>query len=153
MAAGEALRDEVGLGGQLLLLEVLGGGAVQQDVHRQLLRLVGTAAEKNLFVVQRGGAPRQSGLQAACPRPCAAVILPQQQDVLQLLCQLVEGHLVLGEVCLIVGTVFGTLLLEVLRVPRRVGGGGTIRRRALGKVQAAVFVDAGTQQALRLRQL
>ena len=72
---------------------------------------------------------------------------------MQLLCQLVKGHLVFGEVCLIVGAVFGPLLPEVFRVPRGVGGGGTIRRRALGKVQAAVFVDAGTQQALRLRQL
>ena len=72
---------------------------------------------------------------------------------MQLLCQLVEGHLVLGEVRLIVGAVFGTLLPEVLRVPRGVGGGRAIRRRALGKVQAAVFVDTGTQQALRLRQL
>ena len=72
---------------------------------------------------------------------------------MQLLCQLVEGHLVLGEVRLIVGAILGPLLPEVLCVPRGVGSGGAIRRRTLGKVQAAVFVDAGTQQALGFHQL
>lgn len=144
-ASRQALRDEVCLGGQLLLLEILGRGGVQQDVHRQLVRLVRLAAQEHLLIVQRRGPPRQLRPQAAAAGGCAVLVLPQQQDVLELLSQLVQRHLILSQMGLVVGAVFGPLLPEVLRVPRGGGAGGTVRRRAPGEVQAAVPVGAGTQ--------
>lgn len=152
-APAQALRDEIRLCGQLLLLPVLRGRAVQQQVHGQLSRLLRRPAGEHPLVPQRPGAPGQLRPQPPGAARTALVLRPQQQRVLQLLRQLCDGQLVFHQMLLIIRPVLLPLLPEVGRVPGRLRRGRAAHRFAAGKVQPAVLVHAGAQGALRLTEL
>ena len=89
--------DSLASYGQLLLLLVLGGGGVQQDVHRQVPQLALLPLDKHPAVLKGARPPGQAGLES--PRPGAAVgdVRLEQDGVLQLLGQLGEDVLVLHQ--------------------------------------------------------
>ena len=112
LTAGEALGDEVGLGGQLLLLLVLGGGGVQQDVHGQLAQLALLPLEKDPLVPEGGGPPRQPGLETASPGAAVGDVALEQDGVLQPLGQLGDDEPVPHQVFPEIGPVLLPLGLE-----------------------------------------
>ena len=77
----------------------------------------------------------------------------QQDGILQLLGQLGNDKLVLHQMGLIVGAVFLPLLVEGAYIPRGLPAQLMLDGHALGKVQMAVLVHAGTQLTLHLCQL